>query len=901
MEYPDQGYRYVGAAIVGNGTSSADLTAVNAALSSLSSTLNTAGNANVSAISGSLSATSSTLNAVSSNLSNISTNLSSVSSTLAAVAANVASNTNLSAISNNLSSVSASITSIANVNTNLSTLSSGLNGISGSISSVSSSLNLISSNIDFISSSVSLISSSLSNVSGNLSNTSSTLSSLQVNFIKHIEADKINLLYRGMKPNNATAAVVTANTQILQAAIDESVATGIGITGVNGLFSIAEVTYNGAFSIYGEHMTKSGFKAMSADKILFSARNDCQSTIGLTLSNLYFEGVNSNRLGWDYAFKGRITPVLTANEGGAVATAANRHIFIEKCQFKWFGAYPIHLTDSFNCAIRDNYFLYNGKIPTGAAQFTSAPTPIYADGGIGSLGGALFINEENWGDVGTTGLDVSNCYFGGNNIGSFGGKEVKDQNIGVNFTNCIFEANNYGRYGARTSRESFNNCYFEGNLIKGAKGGAGMGYNCYQYPITENTTDAFDYYTFVNYGFTKTQIISDGVVVFEVAYSDTQQQVTELKAKEGAIKIGTFGNARLYSGQGSPEGSVTAGSGSEYVNTDATTLAALKYFKTTPTGNTGWVSIASASSTGVEVISAPSNNGTYTVLSVLPEVHVFFDTTTAIQNFAITLPTATLNGQTVYVHTKGGGSISNLTVNGSGATVYGAPFAIREHHTLSFVKNTNDPSWYLNDTVIKFVTASIPNQIGVAGEYEILVGTVDQYSGVKITQTTPNINFKMPTPSGSFEKLFIIENSVSSTTSITAYGVTIQPDTFATFFFNGFTWLAQTSKNNKVYQYHTAGASVTINKNTDILVIDPSAVLAALAITLDDRLVKNDKRIDIIFGGSIAQNLPVVTALSIVAPAGQSLLQNLTMTTANSGNTLSYIYNPQNLKHIRLN
>jgi hypothetical protein len=876
---------------------SANLSSVSASISSLQASVENSGNlttvnSSLSGTSSSLSATSSALSNVSSsvavlssglainsdNISSVSTNLSSVSAALVAVAANVVSGANLSAISNNLSNVSDSISA---VNTSLSSISS-------SVSNVSSTLRLVSSNISFLSS--------------NLSTVSSSLSDIQINFIKHVEADKINLAYRGIKPNDTTPATVTSNTAILQAAINESVATGKSIAGVNGLISVAEVTYNGAFSIYGEHMTKSGFKAMAADKNVFTATNDCQSTIGLTFSNLYFEGVNASRAGWDGLFKGRTGLVLTANEGGSVATAANRGIFIEKCQFKHFGGYALDITDTFNSSIKDCYFLYNGKQPTGAAQFTSAATPIYADGGIGALGGGVFLHEENWTDVGTTNFDFSNNYFGGCNIGVFGGKEAKDQNIGVNFRNCIFEANNYGRYAARTSRETFDGCYFEGNLIKAAVGGAGHFNNTYQYPLTQNTTDAYDYYTVVDNGFIKTKYVSDGVTALEIDYSDTLQQVTELKAASGAIKLGKFGNARLYSGQGTPEGVVSAGVGSEYLDTDATSLATLKYFKTSGTGNTGWSSIAATSSVDVKLLTAPANNGTYTIASSLPEVHVFLDTVNSIQDYQIIMPSSGPNGQAIYFHTKGGGSVKNLNINGAGATLYGGPFTLNQNSTISFVKNGNDPSWYLNDNQFKFSTASLPNQTGTAGEYEILAGTVDQYNGVKITQTTPNINFKMPVVSGGFEKTFIIENSVSSTVNITAYGVVIKPDTYATFFFNGFTWLAEVARENKkVYQYHTSGASVTVGKDTDILVVDPAAVLPALAITLDDRSLKANKEVYILFGGTIAANAPVVNALTINAPAGQSVLENLILASANSGNTLHYILNPQNSKHARIN
>lgn len=55
---------------------------------------------------------------------------------------------------------------------------------------------------------------------------------------------------------------------------------------------------------------------------------------------------------------------------------------------------------------------------------------------------------------------------------------------------------------------------------------------------------------------------------------------TQLAAKENR-----------YEGTGSPQGSVTAEIGSEYVDVSATAGQVLKWIKTTNTGNTGWVAL----------------------------------------------------------------------------------------------------------------------------------------------------------------------------------------------------------------------------------------------------------------------------------------------------------------------
>jgi hypothetical protein len=80
-------------------------------------------------------------------------------------------------------------------------------------------------------------------------------------------------------------------------------------------------------------------------------------------------------------------------------------------------------------------------------------------------------------------------------------------------------------------------------------------------------------------------------------------------------------------------------------------------------------------------------------------------------------------------------------------------------------------------------------------------------------------------------------------------------------------------------QTHIAGATVTINGNVRTLHVN-SALLAALTITLPATAgIKNGQEINIIFGGTIGSGT-VVTNLTVVANAGQTLIQSF-----NFGNT----------------
>lgn len=82
------------------------------------------------------------------------------------------------------------------------------------------------------------------------------------------------------------------------------------------------------------------------------------------------------------------------------------------------------------------------------------------------------------------------------------------------------------------------------------------------------------------------------------------------------------------------------------------------------------------------------------------------------------------------------------------------------------------------------------------------------------------------------------------------------------------------------------GATLTIGDRVATVLIDPSTAIAALTITMP--LVPPTNTLRIHFGGAIAANLTVVTALTIVPSAGQSIYQNLTPVTAKGGDCLVY-------------
>lgn len=96
----------------------------------------------------------------------------------------------------------------------------------------------------------------------------------------------------------------------------------------------------------------------------------------------------------------------------------------------------------------------------------------------------------------------------------------------------------------------------------------------------------------------------------------------------------------------------------------------------------------------------------------------------------------------------------------------------------------------------------------------------------------------------------------------------------------------------------TVGPTYTVPNQTSRVFVNPASVVAALAVMMAPAPVEGDA-VEIIFGGTVTIGQPVVTALSIVANAGQSLFQNLTPTTANSGDVIRYVYQDAGSRWVR--
>lgn len=106
---------------------------------------------------------------------------------------------------------------------------------------------------------------------------------------------------------------------------------------------------------------------------------------------------------------------------------------------------------------------------------------------------------------------------------------------------------------------------------------------------------------------------------------------------------------------------------------------------------------------------------------------------------------------------------------------------------------------------------------------------------------------------------------------------------------------ALAGKLNESSQTHTSGATLTIANGVNVLYINPSSTLTALAITLP---ATPSNEIAIYFGGTLTGGA-VVTTLTISANTGQGIIQWSTPSTADAGDAIIYKWNSSNSKWYR--
>ncbi len=96
-------------------------------------------------------------------------------------------------------------------------------------------------------------------------------------------------------------------------------------------------------------------------------------------------------------------------------------------------------------------------------------------------------------------------------------------------------------------------------------------------------------------------------------------------------------------------------------------------------------------------------------------------------------------------------------------------------------------------------------------------------------------------------------------------------------------------------QTYTSGATVTISTSSNWLIVNPDSVVGSLTITLPAN-PNDQEEVTISFGGDIAGGDNVVTSLTIAANSGQTLAQNFTPTSFQSGESVTYKYDSSTTK-----
>lgn len=93
--------------------------------------------------------------------------------------------------------------------------------------------------------------------------------------------------------------------------------------------------------------------------------------------------------------------------------------------------------------------------------------------------------------------------------------------------------------------------------------------------------------------------------------------------------------------------------------------------------------------------------------------------------------------------------------------------------------------------------------------------------------------------------------------------------------------------NHAGWQLITGGTAATVTNGINAVVFNPPSVIASYTLTLPPT-PKDGDVVDVFFGGSIGANTPVVTSLSIVANAGQAIMETSAIVTASGGSHVTY-------------
>lgn len=395
----------------------------------------------------------------------------------------------------------------------------------------------------------------------------------------------------------ATGDGTTDDTLAVQAAVDAATSGDrptLFVPSPSVAYKLtAGITINGRISMITDGMNNGRFNYTPTTGDAFSWTADG--------SYSYFKGIKvigpGRTLGW------------TANAFKTYQSAACVFYVWEQCDIESFPMWGIDLNDSFACALRDSRIRQNGV----RASLVGL--------GFDGQGGGMRLQRITFTGAASTGNDYTNCYFTGCNRGIWvepSGSNNKCFNTRLD--NCFFEENYVGLdirnvgTGGKGRYQFLNTVYFEANLFAGALMDEGSSIACYQNSTTAGTgippsvsTDGSDGIVWAG------RYTEDRPSRFKVGnrsaapYDETDENAFSIDKSELANNISyarfarsnalEFGNAGLAptstttisSGQGSPDTSLTANTGSLWLRNNGTDLGNTLYVKVEDdAANTGW-------------------------------------------------------------------------------------------------------------------------------------------------------------------------------------------------------------------------------------------------------------------------------------------------------------------------
>lgn len=383
-------------------------------------------------------------------------------------------------------------------------------------------------------------------------------------------AQCVSIASYGAVPNDSSKAAT--NTAAIQAAITAATTSPARWLFIpSGTWWTNELVLSGDIQIIGVSLNDSIIRYAKTSGDLFSYPSTAGNMRGTVVQDLRLEGAGRTA-GTHVAFRGRhLVPSSTSNRGVNFVRVRVSEFFT-----------GLIINDSYNVSLDSCEIVGNGN--------------------IGALtGGGFKFERVNFGDVSSTGSTFRNCLVESNSRGVYTDDDVNDQVLNCLMEETIFEGNGYGVWFKRSSLFKVIGCYFEANTTRAIFSSQLTAISCSQYPPTELTTDAFEVsaqlvelhrrYFRIKYGAT---------TLLEVQANDTEQTVN-LVSDQGGIKIGPFGNVRLYTSSGSPEGVVVADIGSLCVDRTSTSSASFIYCKTTSGSNTGWSLVSTPILSGTTV------------------------------------------------------------------------------------------------------------------------------------------------------------------------------------------------------------------------------------------------------------------------------------------------------------